>query len=544
MEALTPLGNQVNPNAGFDSYSKILGMQKAQLDLQGARQNLQTQQYQQQSAQANALQDQRKAQEMQTAAILLQDPVKNGLTDEEGNPTANAYSIIQQHLPITGTEHFKNLIAAAGAKVQLAQGKLNLSTDRQKTVFGRIAGLATTPNTKSTDVIEALDDLENQYAGTPNEKGIKLVGSSIRTAIAQHSKEHPDDTNGMSNNVRTLLTSMASTGQSGAEVAARNTGTPASINRGGLGTQFGITAPAAFGGGFTPTGEPIAQRGVAPTVVNGPDGSVHVIGGSNGSPDQGEQPPTSQPSGQPNPQRPQPSSRELPSLNKPNWNDSAGNETYLSQMKNSGEHYRSLTSPQGGVYDPANGTMPQRYRNDEIIRAINSGISTGSGSDSLNNFVSMLPKSFQTKSSNNYQIVGSFLADKIGANLANMGLSKTIAGQTISESGGGSLKNSPEALKEIVKVSDATNTARQMYMDGLNIITKNGQDMGKVPAFKAAWQRNFDINIFRHMDAVRRGDHSEEEAAQSSRLSPTQLKQLAIKAKNLNSLSTQGLLAQ
>ena len=267
MEALTPLGNQVNQNAGFDSYSKILGMQKAQLDLQSARQTLQTQQYQQQSAQANAIQDQRKAQEMQTAAILLQDPVGNGLTDKEGNPTANASSIIQQNLPITGTEHFKNLMAAAGAKVQLAQGKLNLGADQQKTVFGRIAGLATTPNTKSTDVIDALDDLEKQYAGTPNEKGINLVASSIRTAIGQHSREHPDDTNGMSNDVRTLLTSMASTGQSGAEVAARNTGTTGTVDTGA--TIQPVNMPSqAFGGGMTLAGVPITKS-LAPAQTPG-----------------------------------------------------------------------------------------------------------------------------------------------------------------------------------------------------------------------------------------------------------------------------------
>ena len=61
----------------------------------------------------------------------------------------------------------------------------------------------------------------------------------------------------------------------------------------------------------------------------------------------------------------------------------------------------------------------------------------------------------------------------------------------------------------VTKVNDACNTALDMYNRGLERLTKNGQDVSRVGAFRDAWNRNFDINAFRYEDALRRGDREE-----------------------------------
>jgi hypothetical protein len=524
MPEMTPVGTMFkppDPNAGLNTYSNILSIQGQQQNLK-----LQAQQVQQQQIQTSEMQ-------------AIQDIGKNPPMNAEGtaiDPDAFLQQITRK-APNFGLPKVDSLLGALQKGQNLKNSYLATDTSLQNEIK-QIAGGWSTYSPDKAPISDLTTQLDN-WADTRRdsypkvvrmkEDFLKMLGVLPDPA---HQKMFAQEFG------RGSLDQNSLTGPTGLGTANAS---GSYTNAAGQSQSFNTNPNAP--GGIADEGQP-RNQGVNPQFVTGADGQIHFISGMNGSPNQGAEPPTSKPGVQQNPQSPQPSSRELPSLSKPNWNDATAQETYRSQMKDSGEHYRSLTSPQGGVYDPQNGTLAQRYRNAEIIRAVNSGISTGSGSDTLNNFVSMLPKSFQTKGSDNYQIAGSFLADKIGANMANMGLSKSNAGQNVSEAGGGSLKSNPEALKEIVKVSDATNTARDMYVNGLNIVTRNGQDMSKVPAFKAAWQRNFDINIFRHMDAVRRGDQNEEESAQSSRLSPSQLKQLAIKAKNLNSLSNQGLLAQ
>ena len=267
MEALTPLGNQVNPNAGFDSYSKILGMQKAQLDLQGARQNLQTQQYQQQSAQATAIQDQQKAQEMKAGAILMQDPVGNGLVDKDGNPTENAYKIIKSRMPTTGDGHYANLVGAASARTAYANGYLKLSQDQQQAVNGVLGGQASTKGAKSTDLLDALTGLEEQNKGTPNEKPIHQITEATRLGLAQLTKLHPDGPDGMDPAVRTWIAAKAKGQLTPAEVAAQTTGTTGTVDTGAT-IQPVNMPPQAFGGGMTLAGAPITKT-LAPAQTPG-----------------------------------------------------------------------------------------------------------------------------------------------------------------------------------------------------------------------------------------------------------------------------------
>jgi hypothetical protein len=64
-------------------------------------------------------------------------------------------------------------------------------------------------------------------------------------------------------------------------------------------------------------------------------------------------------------------------------------------------------------------------------------------------------------------------------------------------------------------------------------------DYSKLPAFKAAWAKNFDVDVFRVENAIRDGDTSELAKIKKD-LGADKLKKLAEKRRNLTALSQGG----
>jgi hypothetical protein len=258
---------QVNPNAGYDTYSKILGMQQSQLGLQAARQQLQTGQYMQAQAQAKAQQDQQAAIEMQAGAKLLADPVGNGLVDSDGNPTSDAYQKIKRIMPITGDEHYTKMLSASKNKIEYANAYGLLNANQRSEVNSALAGIASDPKAKRGDLLSRLQTLRDDYKGTAASPYMNKIADNTAAGIKAITNEFGDGSEGAMHPKlqqyilglsRGSIGNQAITGAGG--VAAPST---ANVDQGGQ-VLFGTQAPALAGGGFQQTGQGV-QKTLAPT---------------------------------------------------------------------------------------------------------------------------------------------------------------------------------------------------------------------------------------------------------------------------------------
>jgi len=108
----------------------------------------------------------------------------------------------------------------------------------------------------------------------------------------------------------------------------------------------------------------------------------------------------------------------------------------------------------------------------------------------------------------------------------------------------GSTSFNPKALKAVTQFNYATNTGLEKYRQGVDTaIGTSNPDYGKLPAFKAAWAKNFDIQAFELENAVADGDVAGQKRILEG-LNKAQRADLARKMKNLDSLSATGQLAK
>lgn len=258
---------QVNPNAGYDTYSKILGMQQSQLGLQAAQQQLQTGQYMQAQAQAKAQQDQQAAAEMRRGAQLMADPVGNGLVDQDGNPTADAYQKIKRYMPITGDGQYQKMLEAAKGRVDYANAFSDLTVKQRGEVNSALAGIAADPKAKAGDALARLETMRQDYAGTGAAKSINRIIDNTVKGIGTIRAEVGDGPEGAMHPKlqqyilglsRGSIGNQAITGAGGV-----GAGTNVNLDVGGQIQPF-TQAPALAGGGLTAAGQPV-QKGLAPT---------------------------------------------------------------------------------------------------------------------------------------------------------------------------------------------------------------------------------------------------------------------------------------
>lgn len=140
----------------------------------------------------------------------------------------------------------------------------------------------------------------------------------------------------------------------------------------------------------------------------------------------------------------------------------------------------------------------------------------------------------------NYQELGKYLEKNAIANMSAMGGPPSDARLSAAVAANGSTKFNPKALKAVTQFNYATNTGLERYRQGLDqAIGTKEQDYSKLPEYKAAWAKNFDIDAFRLENAIADGDASQQRAILSE-LSPARRKEVAQKMKNLDSLSETG----
>jgi hypothetical protein len=141
------------------------------------------------------------------------------------------------------------------------------------------------------------------------------------------------------------------------------------------------------------------------------------------------------------------------------------------------------------------------------------------------------------RSGSSYQEINAYLERQAAASAAAMGVPHTNAGLAASQSATGTTEYTPAALQEKVKFADAVNSGAMAYREGLDnaIGTGDVPNLKSYQKFRSAWAKNFDPDVYRADDAIRRGDTAELNSLKQ-RLGSQGMKVLAQKSANLRAL--------
>ncbi len=142
----------------------------------------------------------------------------------------------------------------------------------------------------------------------------------------------------------------------------------------------------------------------------------------------------------------------------------------------------------------------------------------------------------------NYQELSKFLEKNAIANMQAMGGPASDARLEAATAATGSTKFNREALQAVTKFNDATNSALEQYRTAMDkAVGVKNPDYTEMPAFKASWAKNFDVDIFRYENAVRDGDEEEIDKIRSElKDNPRRAKELQQKAANIRKLTETG----
>lgn len=140
-------------------------------------------------------------------------------------------------------------------------------------------------------------------------------------------------------------------------------------------------------------------------------------------------------------------------------------------------------------------------------------------------------------SGSRYQEINAYLDRQAATQASAMGVPHTNAGLAASQTATGTTEYTPQALQEKVKYADALNSGVMAYREGLDKTVGTGgtPNLAKYQAFRSAWAKNFDPDIYRVEDAQRRRDNAELNAI-TARLGPQGKRALMIKSAALRLL--------
>lgn len=183
-------------------------------------------------------------------------------------------------------------------------------------------------------------------------------------------------------------------------------------------------------------------------------------------------------------------------------------------------------------------------KNTDVIAPVNRNInqhllqlssetSTGPGTQTVQKIAAAL----HLPSGSNYQQIDAYLNRQAAISASAMGVPNTNAGLAASERATGTTEYTPQALQEKVKFADALNSGAMAYRQGLDRAVGTGAtpNLCNYQKFRSAWAQNFDPDVYRAEDALRRGDQAEL-AGIKKRLGPKGMQELATKSANLRQL--------
>lgn len=498
------------------------------LGIQQQRQALQTGQYQQETAQAGATVAQQTAKENQNLAKLIADPVGNGIANPDGTPTDQAKNIYMQAAPTTWATHYDNLVATAQRKVEFNQKVNDLATTERTELANTVAGAASGAQ-KPQDIKDAITNLVATKQGTP------VAGDYARMAsLISDQLDHVQQASQGKN--------PAPVGQEPWRIAALNIGRsvlPASgtVGAGGIGApqtgtmdvggsvQPGVVAPAAQGGGFTPSGAPIPKT-LAPQVVTYPSGALGVVGGGRGAPSTGA--PSNAGGAAPAPRT---AAQDAPAPNAPKQVQDA----YAAATKEANDHVGSIRNA-----DADYGTNSLIANQ---IRKLSQNTDTGPGTETWHHVLGALGAPVGANNVADYQLLGAYLDRQAAGARSAMGLPNTNQGTTESKAIAGNTEYQGKALQDKNDLTQSLVEGVHQYREGLDRVAGfSGQASPQaVNQYRSAWTANFDPNVYKGELAYKRSKAEGDAFVKS--LSPEEARSLAAKRQALTALS-QGQVSQ
>lgn len=469
MDGIQPVGamiKPVDPNQTVNTLSGIIGLRQQQ-------QALQTGQYLQQSAQANAQQDQQKNLELQKLGALMKNVHDGGYRNKDGTLDRQRFADdISTVAPAYGQTVASSVLSQANEVVKNQQAKQDLTDSARSSLGDTLLTLAKDPNAHRGDVIDAYERWMTAHKDDP---------AAFRVGLAQATYL---PTNDQDPKFRETLGKFAAT------LTGKQTTAPSTVDTGGAiqpGQTSGITgefvpAGAVIPKTLAPGATPMTDAFGRPFLVNPQNATARPIGGA------GFQQPV------------------------------ADQAAVMAELREA----RAATS-QGGV---------TRNVNQHLLDLSNE-TKTGPGTQTLQGIAAAIG----LPSGSRYQEISAYLDRQAALQAQVMGVPNTNAGLAAAERATGTTEYTPQALREKVKFFDALNSGAMAYRQGLDKAVGTGAtpDLTKYQAYRSAWTKNFDPDVYRAEDAIRRGD-KEELASLKKRLGDQGMKALAQKSANLRFL--------
>lgn len=240
-----PVANQFrtpDPNQGIGTLSGIIGLQQQ-------KQNLQTGQYQQATAQAESEQAQQKNAEMQKVSALMGSVHGGGYRKADGSLDRQKFADdVSTVAPAYGQTIASNALSQANEVVQNQKAKQDLTDSARTSLGSTLTALSKDPNTKRDDVVSAYTQWLQDHKDDP---------AAFRVGVAQAAMLPQNDADPK---YRETL------GKYAATLTGQPTTAPSTVETAGAiqpGQTSGIT------GGFTPAGPAIAKPPTATTNAAG-----------------------------------------------------------------------------------------------------------------------------------------------------------------------------------------------------------------------------------------------------------------------------------
>ena len=510
----SPIASPNPIGQGLTTLNELMTFKRGQ-------QALQTGQYQQRTAAAQAQQEQQTASQRQAAAQFFQNydiakhvgpdgtlDLDQALTNPQLKATGDAYPVV-----------VKSLIDIKNSQLDAKQKLATLDAGVRQNFYQNVAGLSNDPDVKQGNnqgvgkVLDAIDQFGQ--SGGPDAARVAAVYKPVIQNLVP---------TGRASKLPEVLSNFQLQALDAGKQREQTYGTPITVNTGAV-IQPGVQAPAAGGGGFTPSGAAIP---LPPQSVPGPGGQI--LNRNPGTGTLSLPPVAGAPAGGAGPSS-VPSSK-LPPMQRPGLNAPAADQAnYNTRVQQLGQEYQAVST---AANDPINGVQSARFRNQQILDLVPHA-TTGPGMRMLNVVASRLPGS----TGDAYQDLEHYLSQNSASMAKTMGVPSTNLGAETAAAAAGNVERNPGALREITRTNDALNTAMDIYNRGFAKVTNNGSDMSRAAAYKQAFGQNLDINALRWADAHRRGDQ-EELANLNQKLGPQGIKAAQQKLRILKSLSTSG----
>lgn len=501
MPDMVPVANTgIQPPSPLDAYSKLLGIQQA-------RQNLQIGAATLQGTEAQASMQQRINRERQALSQVNWNQFQNedGSFDE-GAITKAATAVA----PTTGPEFASNFLKMSEGSAETKAAWHSLDTQTRNSVRSIMGAWAADPNSGPAELAANLNEYRDSVPKDLQGRVDTLIDHSTR--IFGLTKE-----NGKKQDL------------SDDQILQAQKRIGLGLSRGGLG-QSELSGPGGLG---TPsTGMANVGGAILPTAQSRTTGAVAVQPGGIR---------TGLPPG-------------IQILQDANGRQYRYN-TQTGQIEGAvGAPASGATQGQGGFTQPVPNQPAiqqsiedtrradadygvNRHVNDQILR-LSRDTSTGPGTDIWHHALGAVAGPLGGNNVADYQTIGAYLDRQAALSAKQMGLPDTNAGLATAASLSGTTSYQPQALQTKVKLTDALVEGAHQYRQGLDKVvgTGPGQDLSRYNAYRAAWAQNFDPNVYRLENAVKRKDPEEIEQLRKE-LGPDGLRALGAKRRNLIQLS-------